>query len=492
MTDTITLEPALLMQSMSMIPIGRLKAGPNPRKVNADASYFDQLVASIRAEGLLQPLTVAIADENYEVIIGNRRLSALQKIFNDPETVVPCMVVSMDEIDTLAAAVAENIMRADMHPMDEYLAFVQLQKLGQTPEDIAERFGMTERTVQKRLALGKLVPSVRKAFTDGKINLSCAMEYTLLDEKQQRKFLKEGCTAAWQVRRDALSGTRNMDHAMFDTRLYKGALITDMFNDEQFAVDAPLFHSLQYAWCEEEVARQRASGKAFCELLIDTYSWDVKGYTPCEPDDPDCGMMVMLSSQTSHVDIVTMKMSAKRKAAIENGEPAITPKENKDPNALTTGQRKIMAEAAHRAAAATITTYDAIRLFFRHIPPRLNHRGEDDTGYYYQFNGDLNDANPTVLMNEFVRVMAAIMPAEDAVAPDIEMLSRNHTTLRRNWVPDADFISKYNQPQLATLAHKLGVPVKNLTRKKDVVEAIVAGFSDADNNKAAEWLPKKY
>lgn len=39
MTDAIALEPALLMQSMSMIPIGRLKAGPNPRKVNADASY---------------------------------------------------------------------------------------------------------------------------------------------------------------------------------------------------------------------------------------------------------------------------------------------------------------------------------------------------------------------------------------------------------------------------------------------------------------------
>jgi ParB family chromosome partitioning protein len=158
------------------IPLTQLVVSPaNIRTTPATPAEDAALEASIRAKGILQNLIVHAAncDGVYEVDAGGRRLRILQKLAAegviDAEYKVPCKIEQPE--DAVETSLAENTIRAAMHPADEFVAIASLIDGGATIEDVARRFGSSERQVRQRLRLGKLAPELLDAYRAGAIGL---------------------------------------------------------------------------------------------------------------------------------------------------------------------------------------------------------------------------------------------------------------------------------------------------------------------------------
>jgi len=167
---------------------------PWPKNPRAGRNGIDDLLASIKAHGLIEPLVVTPNGEGYDVIAGNRRLRALQQL-DDPATTVTCHVLpeGLDDDKLLEIALAENAIRLDMHPMDEAEAFAELAGNGKDLPGIAAAFNVSERFVKQRLILTALPAKAREAFRKGEIQYQDAIALARLhDPKLVAKALKLG------------------------------------------------------------------------------------------------------------------------------------------------------------------------------------------------------------------------------------------------------------------------------------------------------------
>jgi ParB family chromosome partitioning protein len=169
----------------------------NVRKTGV-SDGIDELSASIAAHGLLQSLAV-LPDKKgkYRVIAGQRRFNALCALAKDGRIAkdypVPCLV-SEDGANATELSLAENTVRAPMHPADQFEAFKTLNDAGASPADIAARFGISELAVTQRLKLGRLSPNILAAYRDGEIDLECAQAFTLTDDHQAQERVYDGLT----------------------------------------------------------------------------------------------------------------------------------------------------------------------------------------------------------------------------------------------------------------------------------------------------------
>ena len=182
------------------IPISALV--PDDANVRADTNgdpamqaADDELAASIRAHGLLENLVVVQRDgERYGVTAGARRLRALMRLVDEnhfaPDEPVTCLVVPAGE--AVETSLAENAVRVGMHPADQVRAFAALTAAGATPGQIAARFGVAERTVQKRLRLGALPDEILDAYRDGRLNADTAEAFaSTADTAFQSKLFEQ-------------------------------------------------------------------------------------------------------------------------------------------------------------------------------------------------------------------------------------------------------------------------------------------------------------
>ncbi len=161
----------------------------NVRRTPTDGSADAELKASLAAHGLLQNLVVHKGELNghYTVGAGRRRLTLLKELAFEgvigEEFPVPCLLVEDDSL-AVELSIVENMMRADMHIADEVEAFARLVRDGSTIAEIAVRFGMSERTVEKRLRLGNVSPVLLQAYRDGEIILETLMAFTLSSDQK--------------------------------------------------------------------------------------------------------------------------------------------------------------------------------------------------------------------------------------------------------------------------------------------------------------------
>ena len=95
----------------------------------------------------------------------------------DADHPVPCIVEEPD--DAIETSLAENTIRAAMHPADEFVAMAALIDTGMTTDAVATRFGTSERHVKQRLRLGKLAPELLDAYRNGDISLEIVTAFTL-------------------------------------------------------------------------------------------------------------------------------------------------------------------------------------------------------------------------------------------------------------------------------------------------------------------------
>lgn len=234
------------------IELENLKVSPlNVRKHGTKNG--DDLIPSIDALGIIQPLLVRKNCKGYDVIAGQRRLAALNKIAAqqsvDP---VPCII--MDEGDDAAAIEAslmENIARLPMDEIDQYKAFVLLQKQGKGIADIANEFGITERMVNQRLALGNLIAPIQNAYRKRKIGVESIRALTLASKAQQKEWLalfkSDDYTPQGHRLKQWLFGGDNIkvEMALFELEQYAGSIISDLFGEDRYFDDVNLFWEFQ-------------------------------------------------------------------------------------------------------------------------------------------------------------------------------------------------------------------------------------------------------
>jgi ParB/RepB/Spo0J family partition protein len=161
-----------------ILPVEKLRPAPdNPRKNLGDVT---ELAASIRSQGLLQPLLVTPQDDGYYLVVaGHRRLAACL-VAGLAE--VECTVRQMDDVARNEAMVTENMQRASLTVVEEAQAYQRLVDLGVPQRRIATRLGRAQSHVSKRLALLGLAGSVRTDVDSGRISVGDALELVKLKD----------------------------------------------------------------------------------------------------------------------------------------------------------------------------------------------------------------------------------------------------------------------------------------------------------------------
>lgn len=140
------------------IPIARLR--PNPDQPRQDFGELDELVASIRQVGVLEPLLVrADDDEGFMIVSGERRYRAAREAGLEE---VPCIVLEVDDAEVLEIALIENLQRQDLSPFEEAEGLQALiDRFGYTHEEVAERIGKSRTTVTEALSLCDIPKGLR-------------------------------------------------------------------------------------------------------------------------------------------------------------------------------------------------------------------------------------------------------------------------------------------------------------------------------------------
>ena len=155
-------EEAVLELDLDMIEPNRKQ----PRKY-FDETALEELAASLKAYGMIQPIVVKKSGDYYEIIAGERRWRAA-KIAGMKK--VPVVIKKWEEGEAFEAALVENLQREDLNPMEEAESYHRLQEeFGMSQEKIAEKVGKSRSAITNSLRLLQLDPRVRNFVVENKL-----------------------------------------------------------------------------------------------------------------------------------------------------------------------------------------------------------------------------------------------------------------------------------------------------------------------------------
>jgi len=150
------------------IDIDRISPNPSQPRMKFDEARLEELAASIRENGVLQPVLVRPFENGYQLVAGERRLSAAQRA---GLLKVPVVIRDVPDENLLELALIENIQREPLNPIEEAQAFQRLMDAtNRTQEQISERLGKDRSTIANTLRLLKLPPAVKLLVADGKLS----------------------------------------------------------------------------------------------------------------------------------------------------------------------------------------------------------------------------------------------------------------------------------------------------------------------------------
>ncbi len=186
------------MSKSISVPLSKLTLWSGNVRKTGVSEGIDELTASIAAHGILQSLAVQPDKKGkYRVIAGQRRFNALCELVQAGKIAkdypVPCLIAA-ETASATEVSLAENTIRAPMHPADQFDAYKTLNDAGAAPADIAARFGISELAVHQRLKLGRLSPNILAAYREGEIDLECAQAFTLTDDHALQERIHDSLT----------------------------------------------------------------------------------------------------------------------------------------------------------------------------------------------------------------------------------------------------------------------------------------------------------
>jgi ParB family transcriptional regulator, chromosome partitioning protein len=176
--------------------------GPNPRQPRRsfDEGTLAELADSIRARGLLQPIVVrALAGGRYELLAGERRLRAAR--IAELKS-IPALVREADERDQLDIALAENMARVDLNPVEEARACATLvDDLGLTKEEVGRRVGRSRVAISNLIRLLDLPEDALELIACGDLSEGHGRALLMCkDHAARRALARDARDGAWSVR----------------------------------------------------------------------------------------------------------------------------------------------------------------------------------------------------------------------------------------------------------------------------------------------------
>lgn len=172
------------------ISVGSIQSNPWQPRTNFDKQKLEELVDSIRENGIIQPLIVTKIKSGYQLIAGERRLKSARILgmFR-----VPVIVREVENIKKLELSLIENIQRSNLNLLEEAEGYQKLiDEFNLTQEQVAKRVGKNRSTIANILRLRNLPDSIKKYLTDERISFGHAKLLLSLDsEKKQKALLKK-------------------------------------------------------------------------------------------------------------------------------------------------------------------------------------------------------------------------------------------------------------------------------------------------------------
>jgi ParB family chromosome partitioning protein len=181
------------------VAVDEIEPNPNqPRKI-FNSNALDELSASIKASGVIQPIIVRKQGSGYQLVAGERRWRAARQA-GLPR--VPAIVREVTDAESLELALVENLLREDLNPMEEAEAYDKLlARFGWTQEELSQRVGKERSSIANALRLLRLPPPIQDDLRAGRLTMGHARALLALTiASEQLKLRDEILTHEWSVR----------------------------------------------------------------------------------------------------------------------------------------------------------------------------------------------------------------------------------------------------------------------------------------------------
>ena len=174
----------VVMGTVNEIEIEKIETNPYQPRTHFDLVALEELSASIKVQGIIQPITVRKLGDKYQLISGERRLQASKMA---ELTMIPAYVRTADDEQMLEMALIENIQRQDLNPMEIALAYQRLmEELGIRLEDLGEKVGKKRATVNNYIRLLKLPPEIQFGLKEQKISMGHARAMINIEDREDQ------------------------------------------------------------------------------------------------------------------------------------------------------------------------------------------------------------------------------------------------------------------------------------------------------------------
>lgn len=204
-------------KSVAMIDIEKIKNNPNQPRKHFDAEALNELAASIKVHGVIQPIVLNDnGDGTYLIIAGERRYRA-SKIAGLKE--IPAIIKNYTDKQIKEISIIENLQREDLNPIEAARAIKQLmEEYKLTQEAVAERIGKSRSNIANTLRLLSLYPEVLDMIEKGSLSAGHARALVVVDDHMsQIKLANQAVKDKWNVR-DLERAVRRVQHPQSKTR----------------------------------------------------------------------------------------------------------------------------------------------------------------------------------------------------------------------------------------------------------------------------------
>ncbi len=271
------------------IDLAKLSVSPaNMRNAKKPPDISD-ILPSVRVRGVLVPLLVRpnVSADTFEIVAGRRRYHAATTVAEEggSDGPLPCAILEEgDDAAALEASLIENLVRENPDEVTQWEQFTQLVKKGRKASEIADTFGMDEKMVGRILALGNLLPPIRKAYGREEIDAATVRHLTLASKAQQKSWLalfkdeESYAPRGTQLKAWLFGGASiSVSAAIFDMAGFKGQIVSDLFAEDGYFADADQFWEAQSAAIEAKKAEYLEDGWSDVQIIPpDSYfqTWD--------------------------------------------------------------------------------------------------------------------------------------------------------------------------------------------------------------------------
>lgn len=176
------------VSNLNEIPIGEIEVNPFQPRQHFDQEHLQELAASIKLHGIIQPITVRrLAQNQYQLISGERRFQA-SKLAG--LAMIPAYIRSADDQQMLEMALIENIQRENLNPIEIALSYQRLiTECNLKQEELGDRVGKNRTTVTNYLRLLKLPPDIQAALRDNRISMGHARAIVSVENPDSQLFI---------------------------------------------------------------------------------------------------------------------------------------------------------------------------------------------------------------------------------------------------------------------------------------------------------------